>query len=599
VEAILSRRHPASLIAPVAYFHRLEEPVQNRVVAVVDRLYAALRDARGLEDVQARLNAIEIILRSKEYRLAYLIASLLRDRSPRVRETAAAAMRTLTATFLDEWDAFTDKQTSIAPNRTAEVAALEAEAKTWIEDRRQLVEAVATGLEWFDTHLHAPVVEAALWLVDDLAPRLWESMADRTCRSRRAAIELLMRSFSPRMSAFALEAIAHEGFRPIVFRRLRSEMSMETLKECLRQSWRLAAEPQQSHLKLLKQWPKLAAAFEQMSTMTPVQQMQAIRVLMGTGLPGETKLRLLLRAYQQCEHAGQRAAVWALCQIEESEATTHLRAVERDGDKALAAIARRELKHRAHQASVADAKAQAEGSPAMSELERLWRAFEAMAPADQEHMAYEVLAKPENLSALAHHKLASADATTRIKAMQLLSLTRNISAVEESIYGLAHDPDPRVRSAVMSALTQLPTATTERLLRQALNDTNDRVRANAIETMEHLGLGKDEALLRAKLHDPDNRTRANAIKALLKLGVRESAERLVAMLQDPDRDHRISALWAVSTLQLTPMIERLRDMAQNDPDRMVRQRAKEILRALAQGPGQAAPAHKEALPSTR
>lgn len=148
------------------------------------------------------------------------------------------------------------------------------------------------------------------------------------------------------------------------------------------------------------------------------------------------------------------------------------------------------------------------------------------------------------------------------------------------VYRLAHDPDPVVRSLAVSLLGELPGATSERILRAAVNDADERVQANAIEALDRLNLPSRVAVTAPKLTARSGRVRANAVKSLLRTELRQSAETLLDMLEDASRAHRLSALWVVERLGLGSMLERLEQLSAKDPDQQVRQRARRVLRGL-------------------
>lgn len=595
-EGIVARNKAGSLTALVDLYHVFDQELKTWIVGISDRLYGALRDGSAGDIPQTRLNVIEIITNSRDCRLAYLLTSLLRDRTPRVREAAALGLRRMTGEFLDEMDAWASQLADGTLPDARQAFALRRQLQQRADQRRHLADALAEALGWFDVHHHPSVVEAAMWMVDELKNRFWSAVADRTNHCHRTALELLARSFTPRMVPFAFDGLAHESLRVAILRRLRNSIPSETLNECLRQIWRLQSEPLRSTIRSLKHWPKFEESFEQFREWNDAQQIRAVHLASMMGVPPSRKTHLLLRALQHGGLAGRRAVVWALCESPEAEATAMLHTVAQGADASLGAIARREIRRRR---GLAEMQPPADPATRLTDLDRLWRTFEAMSPADQEQQTIEVLARPDNVRSLVQTRLTHPDPADRVKAVRMLTVGRAVAAAEESIYRLAHDPDPKVRSAVMRALPQVPSATAERLLRRATSDSDDRVRANAVEGLEAIGASRgNESLFKSRLGDPDSRTRANAVKVLLKLGARESAESLCAMLRDPDREHRISALWAVSTLHLTPLLTRLKEMAETDPDPLVRQRAQEVLDSLRQASGRPPEnRQKEAVPS--
>jgi hypothetical protein len=579
VEAILHRDRPAGLVGLVVWYHRLTDVLQDSIVAIADRLYGALRDACSYEAPQVRLNIVSIIAAARRWRLAYLLASLLRDGAPRVREAAALALRDMVEAFLDEAQTYVRRA---ARERGREHDPLRRhDLLRHAEDRKHLAQAVGAALESFDTHHHPPVVEAAIWMVDDLAARFWAVMEPSGSHARRAAQEVLPRTLTDRWVPFAYDAVARDSFRSMVLRRLTNDVQADSTGAWLAHAWRLADPSIRNGFRLVRHWPALLAALERLQAMRPDDQVRAVRILAHTGLSIATKIEQLEGVIRRAASPARRQAVWALCTMEGPESTSLLRTVAESGPPELAAIARREIKRRTGLTAARHEPGDIDESFVPFELDLLWQSFDALDEDEQAARAQDVLSRTEDLAALIELKLSSADATVRLHALRILMAAGQVRAAELAIYSLAHDPDTKVRSAAMMALSQLATPTAARLLHAALADEDDRVRANAVEALERDPAMTHDPEVHARLHDDDNRTRGNAAKALLKHGVREAAETICRMLRDDDPQDRASALWVVGEMHLAPLVKRVTEMADGDPDPDIRHRARDVLDALA------------------
>ncbi|MBN1489169.1 MAG: HEAT repeat domain-containing protein [Phycisphaerae bacterium] len=577
VDALLARRRPAGLAAIVACFDRLDEVQQRRVVNLSDDLYGAFRDCCSSEDPQSRLNVISIIVKGRRPRLAYLLASLLRDSSPKVREAAALALRDLVAWFLDDTTVWIERFGRMVPDDPGAVA--EALHRRSL-DRRQLTDSTLAALESFDTHHHPPVVEAALWLADELGNRLWKVLEAPGGHARRAALELLNGAPGPLMVPVAIEAMGHSDFRPAVVRMLSTKHSNEIPAMWLRQEWRLMTDAIRKAFRTVKSWPNMIAAMHRLDRWDGDLQARAVRMISATGLPMETKMDLLQHMWLHGDPVARRAVAWALIDMKEPEATALLHTISREKGTPGAAAARREVKRRRREKR----RHQSEAPPPVaastqSEIDRFWGKFDTLGAAEQATQAASLLADASNLDAVLR-KLASPSSTTRVRALRMLTTAGLAPAVAHAIYGLAHDRDSMVRSAAMTAIGYIPGETSEQLLRESLEHPDDRVRANAVESLDRLSAAANDPLVLERLDDEDNRTRANAAKALLKLGVRDAAETLCAMLRDPASDQRASALWVVQRLQLVPLLTRIGEMAAEDPDPGIQQQAQKLLEML-------------------
>jgi HEAT repeat protein len=158
------------------------------------------------------------------------------------------------------------------------------------------------------------------------------------------------------------------------------------------------------------------------------------------------------------------------------------------------------------------------------------------------------------------------------------------TVTEEAMYRAAHDPDPRVRSRVMTLLGETPSPTAALLLRRALHDIDSRVQANAIEALDGLNVERLETLIAEKLESPNARVRANAVQALLRRRARKAGHALFDMLASQRPGERLSGLWVAERMQLDSLLNRIEEVAGCDPDAQVRERAARLMVRLARTP---------------
>ena len=92
VLSLLERGTEVGMLAIVRQFDRLERDLQVVITEHTQELDAALRAAAVDPVAEARLNAIDIIVRSGGYRLAYLIAAQLHESDARLTRQAAASL---------------------------------------------------------------------------------------------------------------------------------------------------------------------------------------------------------------------------------------------------------------------------------------------------------------------------------------------------------------------------------------------------------------------------------------------------------------------------------------------------------------------------
>ena len=172
-----------------------------------------------------------------------------------------------------------------------------------------------------------------------------------------------------------------------------------------------------------------------------------------------------------------------------------------------------------------------------------------------------------------------------------LKLVQRLGFVADSVDQVAHialhDTEPSARASATLLLGRIDgiadAAVGERIFRalaDLLVDDDDRVRANAIEAMSRLRAadlrldrfaGDDQpriranAVLHACRHDGPKDHGTLADSAMLQLD---------AMLHDDRPEHRVSALWVARQIRPVEMATQIAGMAQDDPDPIVRSRAR-------------------------
>jgi len=297
---------------------------------------------------------------------------------------------------------------------------------------------------------------------------------------------------------------------------------------------------------------------------------------------------------------------------ESKETTALLVNFSRRTDEPLAELAARECQRRRRPESTVQATRSpptSPTSPATSStgtgatpeqaIERFLDEFDRLSSAERNSLGKKIMWLVGNLPQRLNKYARSGDVGVRSRTLRVAVELGLVGEMSECFYELAHDPDGNVRAIAVSALRELPGATTTRILRQALNDPQPRVQANAVETLEALGLSDRCDMVSAKLDSPNNRVRANAVKALLGMQSQPAADALLNMLDDASQVHRLSALWVVERMRLRTLLDRIVAMSQSDPDGRVRNRATRVLRNLAIAVPTGSPRRSVGIVSTR
>jgi len=589
IEALLARGTDEGLNGLVRWFHALSAAGQRLLIARVDRLFSALRVGVRSGELQTRLNAVEIIKQSGNQRLAYLLELALRDGAPRVRAEAAQALRTLAERLLASEQAFHADAIGTGSADPAERDARHRELLRLAEDRRLLTATLKEAAYSFETHLRTEVIEAVMWFAEVLDAAFWEHTATMLSRCAQLMEETFRRSSDPRLVGFAYEALRRARFRPAIARTLATRQDQAFMLELVRQSWAVADPAVRKGLAWIKQSAWLEQSRDRLHELPEEVLVRLPRFVAALGLPADGKLAYLRRLLSLSNRSVQRAALWALLELDAQGATQLLRTVAGWEDPELSRIAACELKRRDPSWQEQDGGVQshepvdlADGADPDQQIRRFWEAFDGM-DADARQAAGRQVARLPQLAPYLVRKMRTGEPSERVRAIRIAQDAGLLNELQEEVYRLGYDPDRFVRATAVAALVHLPGPTARRILRAALLDEDPRVQANAIEAMAQLRDTSQLQQLVPKLSDHHQRVRANTVRALLSMGVRQAAEALLAMLTSPDRAHRISALWVVERLKLRTLIYRVVQMAGTDPDPQVRRRASRVLGTVESG----------------
>ncbi|MGQ9632534.1 MAG: HEAT repeat domain-containing protein [bacterium] len=152
--------------------------------------------------------------------------------------------------------------------------------------------------------------------------------------------------------------------------------------------------------------------------------------------------------------------------------------------------------------------------------------------------------------------LDNLDEDVRLDALEMVVAVGRGEDIEPLLLKTMHDPNEKVRAAVVQVLGMVGNVQAVSALIKALYDPDKRVRANAIEALDQMKASHTAGMIEPYLNDPDNRVRANAAKAMHNFGSPKGMETLEKMLREDDFYMRMSAAWALGEIG-TPQAQRL------------------------------------------
>jgi HEAT repeat protein len=177
------------------------------------------------------------------------------------------------------------------------------------------------------------------------------------------------------------------------------------------------------------------------------------------------------------------------------------------------------------------------------------------------------------------------DSTARHAIVRALGASRTEEAVDELV-PLLSEPDPELRFAAVQALGRTRLDSAIDALITALSDERPEIRASALAALGEVGDARAGQSLADHLEVPDRDLRRTAIFALDRIDRPAVGGQMVRALRDPDREVRLTAVRVLERLNSPEGQVALGEVAELDPEELVRQAAK---RALASPPAAESP----------
>jgi len=594
VEALLARARPEAMASLIGLFHQLDERLQLRLIDGSAGVFSSMRGCIRADQIQTRLNTIELIRRGRNVRASYLLSLALRDIASRVRHEAAAALGDLVAAVLE---ASEELSAGLAANpaRSLESARDCARQLTVLaEERRYLVASVLEAAEAYDVHNRAEVAEVAAWLAADMPESYWSLLSQKPGKLAYATFERLATGTDPRMVPFVYRALTHAELRPKAASAIANSRSDAFMRRLIQDAWLVQDVRIRRGLAWVKELKWLAEGSAALLELPPDSFPRAVQFLEACGVTSARRADLYGDLLLLGPRPAQRAALWALVHIRTERSDRLLRTVLGWDDPELSPVARHELAARRPDTMPVTALAQEAASLGAASapdtvdpsLQRREHAEPGMEPPPPPGADGSASTPATGVLARLRVILSSARPSGRLRGLRLVNSLGLARELHDEVIRLAIDADPFVRSLAVSTLSSVGGPAAERILRHALQDNDPRVQANAIEALDQLDAANEAPELRHKLDHGDNRVRANAVRALLKLRLPEAARALLDMLNHPNRMHRISALWLVRNLHLMTLALRVGHLAREDPDPNVRRAAAEAAKTLDPATGQ-------------
>ncbi|MFH1416677.1 MAG: HEAT repeat domain-containing protein [Planctomycetota bacterium] len=590
VKILLERNNDAGLRALPACFDKLGDEAQKMIVTNTSRLFRALRASSHSSSIQTRLNTVQIIRRSGNLRLAYLAAHAVHDGSPQVRAEGAATLAHLTNNHcLDYAETTAALRDAEEPDGSLSQAVVQT-LRILRDERQYLLAALGDALNTFESHHRPEVLEASMFLADELQDKLFKHGTITRGKLTHAMLDIFTNLPSPRLAPFAYVALCYPELRRHMVAAIAAHNDPGFFAQFIRYHW-LARDPViRKNLVAVRSVAWLSDGLEAVFSLPSDVTVLAPGWLLLLGLPADRKVALLSNFLLIDDAPTNRAAIWALVEMDTPAGTLALQTAADHDNPVVRTIAQRELRFRENRDSRSVVLPRMDrphewatllGEAGVAEdFDDLWLHFERLHPIRARRAGHHAMKFVPGFATQVQVKLLSQQATDRLRALRLLVALNIAERFQKDVFNAANDSSTDVRAATMTALGQISEATSRRILERAINDDEATVQSCAIEALEAVGGGRHEELLMPKVESENPNVRAAAIRVLLKLRVTKAAQALVDMLNDTRANHRCSALWVVDQLKLGAMAPRITGIARSDPDSRIGKIAEHVAKRL-------------------
>ncbi len=548
-DIIAARNLRPGWAALVKVYDQLSEEVREQLLARHSELFRPLSDAMQNTEGPARPNVIEIIRRSADPRLVYLLAQALMDSRPEVRELAGQSLLAAAVRHHE---------------RTGAMYA--GEFPHDVEAASELRRALDYSLRLYKTHKQQAGLLAAVLSERQQDGPTWAHFQDSHDEITKAAAAMLRNTspeHGPALAAAMLLALA-SPLKPAAMAGLASTEHLETAHAITRESFRLLDPMLRDvaagigHLKLLnvlwKQSPPNQDTWSHW-----------LRLLEVVGLQPVEKISWLTRLLERAPSSSDDfAAPWKLSVMRAlADASGHetgrlFARLLADPSERVARCAARHLLSRKHSdwrsliagapsphasvrrmlgavqtasggggggakavlPSVAERVAAVVGARGEKgadnpEFPRVWGEYPEMPPAVQHSTARTVANADPQFVEQMKTKLTSSIATDVAQGLKMIAVLPSIIAFRGQVIALCGHPDVRIASIAVKLVGRLEDPRLKDLLEAAAQHADPRVRASAVEAMAGLRIAHRSQQVLAMINSRHNRERANALSSTL------------------------------------------------------------------------------------
>ncbi len=558
-ETIIDRGRTRSSAGIISEFHLMDQARQSMIVQRAADLHAPICQAITSQDSKARDNALEIISRSRDCRLASALILLLKSGNYHFVSQATLILVKMVDTYVTEnpyW--YINQKLEVVEDFDRQIASRGSTASLTEADKRQyLLAALKESLECFLVHRRTELIPAAMMITDARDELFWKFNATTTSPVVDTVSNLIGHEKRAKLAYFICSALKFSKLRKMVLANLSGKNSSEFISSLAVAYSALKSDKEIVRwLKSVKDPVWLNAETVSLAGISREQQRLVIDLVHDVGADQGIKA---IWAYNSLSHSDSHnafALIGMIANPDNNQAVEMLKNINMSANEEIAfealkhiiflkpsdllAIVGKQLSSKHARVRELATRVYQKGA-----FDIFWKKFEKLDPHSQAVAAKAIFKLSDESHDKWEQQAASQDSANRIKALKVLKNAGLMEEHLETLIRLINDRDPFVRSlavALVGQNGQLRSHAEEVLLRAA-NDKDARVQANAIESLDFI---QSKCAVGVALQHSESdipRIRANAIRVLIGHHVDNAWLLFRKMLGDKRPGHQRSARW--------------------------------------------------------
>jgi len=575
----------------IDYFHRLPTEARNLACDHLEQLREPIRTGMHSPEVQTRQNAAAVIAHAKAFDLADVLSIGLMDPAPEVHQAAASALRDLADDYLSRWQTGCEQPPEEDDSEEADPDGSSRGAAR-AKQRHMLVAAIQDGLNNFGLHKRLEVLEAAMWLAEQVG-RVLQAHAQTGSKSYlQALIAIFQDNLGPRMAEFAYVALSWSRLRKPIAQVIEQQPDSPFVRELFKGAHHLDKPAVRRGLTEVGRLPWLEDDKSFLLNLPTELQAGAVRLVAATGINLTVKLMVLQDALLLGRRDLQRAALKLLIDVDNPQVTQVLREVLAWDDGEFSELILPELLRR-NPPDLATIVVQQLGSRSASvrqmaaehassySFQQYWQAFDSLDDAARLAAGRAVCKLVPDFAERLERILTTDRTDEIVRALRMAIELNFLKRLGPTIRWLADHRDAVVRGMAAQALDKMAAETPQDeqpdQTAEASDDTEptspDQEQAQAASRMAEL----EQMLLSQQVQ-----VRTVAVRELLDTQILPATELLIDMLGDPDPSAKACALSLLTQTKQVQLMARVLHMARQESDEELRKHAQSLATELCE-----------------